>query len=138
MIIWSGWGVLVVVFALAGLFIGYPVAEMLPVDKVTQSAIGFALTGAIGGLGCFLFDRYMRSRPGRVFIDEQSGQRIKVGANAGSLFFIPVRFWAFILPVIGIGFAALAYSDPNLAERDAPTPQAAPAASAPAADPTVS
>ena len=44
----------------------------------------------------------------------------------------------FILPVIGIGFAALAYSDPNLAERDAPTPQAAPAASAPAADPTVS
>ena len=102
MVIWSGWGILVVVFAALGMFVGLGLGSVLPADETLQQIIGWLLGGAAGGAATWFFARWRESKPGRVFIDEQSGQRFEVRPSAGSLFFIPTRYWAFILPGLGV------------------------------------
>lgn len=112
MIIWSGWGILVLVFAVVGLLIGIPIGSAIAADENTAMAISFISAGLVMGLGSFLFARQMEKGTGRVFIDEQTGQRVVVGRSAGSLFFVPVRYWAYVGPVLAIAFAALLLMNP--------------------------
>jgi hypothetical protein len=35
-------------------------------------------------------------------INKQTGQQVNVIKTAGSLFFIPVRYWAFIVPIAAV------------------------------------
>ena len=125
MIIWSGWGILVLVFAIVGLVIGVPLGTAITPDPDMAMAISIICAGLTMGLGSFLFARQMEKGTGRVFIDEQTGQRVVVGRSAGSLFFVPVRYWAYAGPVLAIVFAALLMMNPAASD-------AAPAAVAPA------
>ena len=112
MIIWSGWGILVLVFAVVGLFIGIPLGSVITHDPDMAMAVSVVCAGLTMGLGSFLFARQMEKGTGRVFIDEQTGQRVVVGRSAGSLFFVPVRYWAYAGPVLAIVFAALLMMNP--------------------------
>jgi hypothetical protein len=112
MIIWSGWGILVLVFGIVGLVVGIPVGTVIAADENTAMAISVICAGLAMGLGSFLFARQMEKGTGRVYIDEQTGQRIVVGRSAGSLFFVPVRYWAYVGPVLAIAFAALLLMNP--------------------------
>ena len=112
MIIWSGWGILVLVFAVVGLFIGMPIGTAIAADENTAMAISIISAGLVMGLGSFLFARQMEKGTGRVFIDEQTGQRVVMGRSAGSLFFVPVRYWAYVGPVLAIVFAAMLLMTP--------------------------
>ena len=65
-----------------------------------------ALTATVAGLSSagvvWFASKKLEERPGRVFIDKATGQEIKVGASAGSFFFIPTRYWTYILLTIGL------------------------------------
>jgi hypothetical protein len=129
MIIWSGWGILVLVFAVVGLLIGIPLSSAITSDPDMGMAISIICAGLTMGLGSFLFARQMEKGTGRVFIDEQTGQRVVMGRSAGSLFFVPVRYWAYAGPVLAIVFAALLMTNPSGSEAAPTVADAAPAAS---------
>jgi hypothetical protein len=106
MIIWSGWGILTVLFALIGVVAAVMGAEAIasglhlaqPLDSSLSIATGLLLTAAMN----HLFTQWRERGEPRVFIDEATGQRIEVRATAGSLFFIPMRYWTWI----ALGLAA--------------------------------
>ena len=84
----------------------------------------------MAGLSSFLFARKVEGGEGRAFIDEATGQRVVVRRTAGSLFFIPTRYWAYAGPVLGIAIAVLIMMTPPV-DPVAPEPVAdAPAAAA--------
>ena len=102
MIIWTGWGFAVVLIAavvvvaiqsiVAGAY-GQPYYEAHIWPKLVSWVLAAA---AIWPLG-----RWLDSRPKRTFIDKETGREIVVGRR-DSLFFIPVRYWVFILAAIAV------------------------------------
>ena len=129
MIVWSGWGFLVAVFFVVGFAVGIPVGSLVSPDPNTAMAVGVVIGGLLAGLGSFLLARQIEKGEGRVFIDEATQQRIVVRKHAGSLFFVPTRYWAYVAPVVGIAFAIVVMTTPP-AEPVA-DPGAAPSAAAP-------
>ena len=130
MIIWSGWGFLVAVFYVVGYLIGIPVGGLVSSDPNVATAVSFVIAGLLAGLGSFLLARQIEKGEGRAFIDEATQQRIVVRKSAGSLFFIPTRYWAYAGPVLGIAIAVLIMMTPPV-DPVAPEPVAdAPAAAA--------
>ena len=130
MIIWSGWGFLVAVFYVVGYLIGIPVGSLVSSDPNVATAVSFVIAGLLAGLGSFLLARQIEKGEGRAFIDEATQQRIVVRKSAGSLFFIPTRYWAYAGPVLGIAIAVLIMMTPPV-DPVAPEPFAdAPAAAA--------
>ena len=107
MIIWSGWGFLVAIFFLIGCLIGLPVGALFASDPDASAAATLITGGLIAGLASFLFARKVEGGEGRAFIDEATGQRVVVRRTAGSLFFIPTRYWAYVAPVLTIVLAVV-------------------------------
>ncbi|MBI2262791.1 MAG: hypothetical protein HYU62_14140 [Caulobacterales bacterium] len=107
MIIWSGWGFLVIFFFLLGALIGLPVGALFPTDPDASAAATLIVGGLVAGLCSFLFARKIEGGEGRAFIDEATQQRIVVKRSAGSLFFIPTRYWAYVAPVLAIALAGV-------------------------------
>ncbi|RZJ04666.1 MAG: hypothetical protein EON89_06970 [Brevundimonas sp.] len=152
MIVWSGWGFLVAIFFVVAFMIGVPVGVMVSPDTNIGMGVAAVVAGLLTGLASFLLARQIERGQGRAFIDEATQQRIVVRPSAGSLFFIPTRYWAYVAPVVGIAFGALVMTtppvDPAAAEavepavvetapRSAAAPVIAqPAATAPAQQPT--
>jgi len=112
MIIWSGWGFLVAVFYVVGFLIGIPIGEMVSDDPNIATGVSFVCAGLVAGLGSFLFARQIEKGEGRAYIDEATQQRIVVRKHAGSLFFIPTRYWAYGGPIVGITIAVFMMATP--------------------------
>jgi len=91
--------------------------------------VAFITSGLLAGVGSFFLARKIESGEARAFIDEKTQQRIVVRKSAGSLFFIPTRYWAYVAPVLGILFAVLVMMNPSSPETGtaAASVQAAPA-----------
>ena len=126
MIIWSGWGFLVVFFFLGGCLLGIPVGALFPDNPDASIAATLITGGLIAGLASFLFARKIEGGEGRAFIDEATGQRIVVKRSAGSLFFIPTRYWAYVAPVLAIVLAVVMMAPTATDTVAAPVGDAAP------------
>lgn len=124
MIVWRGWGILVVVLSAAPLLAmqilgdavlgdGYYVGHRWP--KFAALVVAAAVV--------WVFSRILDSRPERVVIDQQTGQQLTLGGG-DHLFFVPVRFWPALLLLAGVGFGLFG-----------PTGRAAQAAVPPGAQP---
>lgn len=125
MIIWSGWGFLVIFFFLGGCIIGIPVGAMFPADPDASAAATVITGGLVAGLASFLFARKIEGGEGRALIDEATGQRIVVRRSAGSLFFIPTRYWAYVAPVLAILLGVLLMTSTSSDAVAEPVPVAA-------------
>lgn len=106
MIIWRGYGFLVVLLAICGNIFARIGAEQLwgkplPIDK-RQAAelVGMLLAAALIYL---LHIAIQWSSKSRVVIDKETGQEITLLAKH-DLFFIPVKYWALILASLGVIF----------------------------------
>jgi hypothetical protein len=104
MIIWSGWGFLTAFIAFLG-FIGgglltqaLPQQYAVPVGLFIAAAVNFAFAGWVDD----------PSR-GREMIDVKTGQRVILRQGA-SLFFIPVRYWTYIIAIAALFLLAAALS----------------------------
>lgn len=112
MIIWSGWGISVIFIVIVGMILGIwlvgPLTEQLHVAYGPAESAGIGVGGVISAVGISFLARW-RETGGetRVFVDEATGQRFEVRPNAGSLFFIPTRYWTWIVLALA---AFLAYS----------------------------
>src|SRR5262245_50006786 len=115
MIIWSGWGIVVLLIGIVGVVVAggasNTLMNQLGMGYGPAQSIGIIIGGVLSAVGIFLFARWREaSGEGRVFIDETTGQRIEVRPSAGSLFFIPTRFWTWIVLALSAFFAFSMFS----------------------------
>jgi hypothetical protein len=103
MVIWNGKGWLVAVIAFALLVVseyGWEAVYADPSYYQTHMWPRAAALIAAAVLVWFLAE-WLRRSGSRTVIDKATGEEMVIGGD-DSLFFVPVRFWAPILAVIGI------------------------------------
>ena len=100
-VIWRGYGILVLVAAIVALFVSVMIVGGA---KLHEPLAGVVHTAAMGlaGVALWLFARNIESQPGRVLIDKATGREVTLRRSAGSLFFVPTRYWAYILPGLAV------------------------------------
>lgn len=131
MIIWTRWGILAFFFIGIGVGIGFLLKTILGFGATSSATTGvfIGIGFIVSAAGLYFFDKYVvqryldKPRPltvtrqlaqpythpdGRVqthevvpAVDGQNGQPIVVRPNS-SLFFIPMRFWPFIIAGLGV------------------------------------
>ena len=98
MIIWKGYGFLVLVITVA---IG-ALLSLLFSSMGSSEDTGAAVGAIISGLTIWFVGKKMNAPDkARTFIDKESGQELNIKPNH-SLFFIKMQYWAFIIGGIGL------------------------------------
>lgn len=104
MIIWRGLGILVP-FATLICTIGVHVAGQAITgygEEFGANPLLTALSMVLSGLACFVISHIIsKVKPPRVYIDPETGERV-LFKEKHSLFFIDIKYWGFILPIIGL------------------------------------
>jgi len=112
-IIWKRWGILVIPIALAGLLLGIPVSLGLiavGVPKVLAACLSSVGTSILSGLAIWFSAKGLTRPPQKLY--DKTGREYLISRDAGSLFFIPMRYWAFIVGGLGILLAVVAVLHP--------------------------
>jgi hypothetical protein len=104
MLVWRGYGILVVVLAVVANIATNALAEHfwgkpLPHDIRGGAMFGGMLLAAALVYGLHLFVE--RSNQPRVVVDKATGQEITL-KSAHDFFYVPIKFWPYILVVLGI------------------------------------
>lgn len=110
MIIWKGWGILVVAIAVplaaVSALIAGSIGEAVlgPQDVDIIEPLGAAVGLAIAAIAVFILGRWMNAPvPG---YDPQTGQPVYF-KNRHTLFFIPMQWWSFVLLAIALIFVVM-------------------------------
>ncbi len=111
MIVWRGWGFLVMPVAFAAWCIGSLTGLVAGSSPGTGMAIGSAVTGILGGIGCYFLARWLEGKPHTV-VDPSTGQPVTVAGDGGAFMFLRVRYWAWVLPAVGLLLAIAYWFDP--------------------------
>lgn len=128
--VWSGWGIQVPLYVVVAFFLATIGLTPLHLASGMETAASIALAGALAGGAIYLTALKLESRPGRDFIDANTNERFTVKPSAGSFFFVPTRYWAFIIPLLG--FLMGGYGLMNPARATEPAAAVQEPASAPA------
>jgi len=105
MIIWSGFGIIVLVFGAAGLF-GFPLllSEMTGEENLAAAYPWFELPGLVlAGLLCLITGRFLNRVRATGHVDRETGEEIYAKGNH-TFFFIRVEHWFYIFTGVGILF----------------------------------
>jgi len=96
MLIWKGLGFLVVVIAFVGMFASQFIFDKLFGSGYYEAQAWPKMAGCVAGaVAIWFLGTYLNSRPGRVFIDKQTGQEV-LYKKRHDLFFIPMQWWSII------------------------------------------
>ncbi|SFO70728.1 hypothetical protein SAMN04488056_11193 [Cohaesibacter marisflavi] len=98
-LIWRGWGLLLPLGVFAGAFIGFLVSGSLLGPQSGFAPVIISLFATIGAYGVVAL--LGRTDKGKVVIDKDSGEELLL-KRGDSLFFIPVRFWFYLLVIITV------------------------------------
>lgn len=104
MLVWRGAGILVVVFAVAGLIAGdYAAAGIWGATQAADHKAASMLMGLLLAAALVFGMHFLLERSGeqRTFIDKATGQEVIVKPKH-DLFFIPVKYWSFVLAAVGV------------------------------------
>ncbi len=98
MIVWSGFGWVVPVIAVVCLLIG----NILIGENWSANTWAQAGTLLLAAILVFAFDRlFLEKRADKTLMNKETGEDVILRRN-DSLFFIPVRFWPYILVGIAV------------------------------------
>jgi len=102
MLIWSGKGILVVLFAIAGVFVGVYISGLTGWESQEPPPFGLGFGLIMAAAGTFFLAR-QADNPARrrMLVDPVTNEHFVV-KDRSSLFFIPLRFWTYILVVLGV------------------------------------
>jgi len=106
MIVWRGYGFLVAILTVVGYLIGRIGAEKIwgsPLPETYRPGAELAGMFIAAALAYALHAAIRANEVPRTFIDKATGQEIEFKAKH-DLFFVPVKFWPYILCVLGIWF----------------------------------
>ena len=101
---WRGHGGLVAVFMTVAFIAALGISSGLGTLEKPSPINGVVFAGcfAAAGAALWVIARRIEARPGRVMIDKETGREVTFGAGAGSFMFIPTRYCAILLVVIGL------------------------------------
>ena len=109
LLIWRGWGILVIpivaVAFFASMFLGVAL-EPLGLAHNWAYAAGLALGAIVSALSIWFLAKSLSGKVVRRLIDPATGKDVLIRRSAGSLFFIPTSYWAYIVAVLGLLMAA--------------------------------
>lgn len=106
MIIWSGYGFLVPLIAMAAIALAQIAATSTKYDTNPLSGIVTFLMLALAGAAIWFLGKKFNTAPGRAVIDKQTGKEI-VLRRKHSLFFVPMEYWG---PIIAAGGLLMAFA----------------------------
>ena len=97
-IIWSGWGVLTILFAIAGAGLGGALHEIIPAlsDHVAIT-IGLLAAAALNWWAGIR----LNNRPGRELVDPTTGGRV-ILMRRHTLFWVPMQYYSALLVLIAV------------------------------------
>ena len=107
-VVWSGWRGLVPLINLVAILlytVTFSAFSGRHLGAVANVAVVGTLAGLFGALAAgsiHLVARTIEGRPARIFIDEATGDRLALGASAGSFFFVPTRIWPVITAALWV------------------------------------
>ncbi len=102
MIIWSGFGGLVVVLALVGYGMGFAVGSGLSGGTGAGGSIGGAAGLLLGAAAIWFIGRRLNDpRRDRILVDPQTGESVAL-RRRHTLFWIPMQWWAPFLALIAV------------------------------------
>lgn len=102
MFIWRGWGVLVL-FIIFMTSLAANLAANILGGSGYWNAHGWPLASAliIAGALIWMTNSYFFKKPGRVLVDERTGERVTL-SNNNDFFFVPMKWWGLISASAGI------------------------------------
>jgi hypothetical protein len=103
-IVWRGWGIVVLPIVVAAFFVATAINVAAGLKPGVLFGFVFVATSALAALSIWAIAHKIESEPGRVFIEQATGRQVVFKRGAGSLFFIPTRYWSYI--VVGVGVLA--------------------------------
>ena len=106
MLFWRGYGIVVVVLTVIAFVIATQVGEHfwgtpLPADHRSVIELAGMLVAAVMVFGFHV--AIDRAEQPRIVVDKATGEEIRLVAKH-DLFFIPVKFWPYILAALGVLF----------------------------------
>lgn len=105
-IVWKGWGIVVLPIAAVAVFLALSIVHALGASSPAVVGLVDVAVSGLAALAIWLLVNHIEGEPGRTFIDKATGHEFEVRNSAGSLFFIPTRYWAYIVVAAGV-FAAV-------------------------------
>jgi len=107
-VIWHGWGLVVLpVFTLPLLAVQLVVNGVFGSGYYSTHHWTICVASLLSSAALWITGRQLekyRDRTNRVLVDEKTGERI-VLKSRDALFFIPVKYWAFVEAATGLVFA---------------------------------
>jgi hypothetical protein len=103
MIIWQGFGFLVVLYTFIAALLGEYLSEKLTGngEYYQHHAYPLSLALAVAAFATYLTARAFDKRSSKVFIDKETGRDV-ILKRTHSLFFIPMLYWSFILLIASV------------------------------------
>ena len=105
MLVWQGWGILVVGVPLLLIVVTSAIWTALmgetSVNDNYSVILGIALL--LSAPIIYLLGKRLEARPGRTMVDKETGQEV-VLRGAHTLFFVRLRYWAWISAILGAVF----------------------------------
>ena len=104
-LIWRGWGIIVVPIVFIAFFAAIFLSEALIPLGLTErwsQMISLVVASVAAAAAIWFSAKAIAGRPTKRLVDPESGQQYLITRDAGSLFFIPTRFWAFIVIALGL------------------------------------
>jgi len=98
MILWSGWGILTVLFALVGAALGAALHGIIPALS-DHLAVGIGLL--VAAVVNWLVGVRLNNRPGRELVDPKTGGRV-ILKRRHTLFWVPMQYYSALLVLIAI------------------------------------
>lgn len=104
MIIWSGWGILVLIITGVNTFIMIGLIETITKDPnlYENSSWPFTVVLIVSGIMCWFLGKKLNKPSTRIFIDKETGEEFREPKRKHRLFFIKMEYWAPILVIIGL------------------------------------
>jgi hypothetical protein len=99
-LIWRGWGIVVVGIAFVALFIGGALGAVIGARWLVPGSGIFLI---LGGVATWYLGRRMNANTTRQLVDPKTGQAVVIRRDH-SLFFIKVEWWGPIMAAVGLVF----------------------------------
>jgi hypothetical protein len=97
--IWSGWGILVVLYGLAGLLVGGIIGNAAGLGSRQLITIG--ICEVLAAIALWFTGVRLNRDTERRLVDPKTGQGVII-RRRHTLFWIPMQYWAAVLALIGV------------------------------------
>ena len=102
LMIWRGLGFLVPIIFFIGVLLTQSIAAAIWGNSVLdRDNLLMAISCFVAAIICYLIGSLFDRKKPKVYIDKETGQEFVV-KKTHSFFFIPLKTWGFILPIIAI------------------------------------